>query len=415
MTSPDPPAAPGPEPDPVAAPLPEAAPRSPLLQWLTAHPVPSIAAGVALAIGVGVGGAALLTGGDDPAPGSALPSSSSTASPSASPSPSAPAPSSAPSPSAAPSPAVVPALDASCRQEAVTVAVCRFVSAALTGDLTGLTEGERALAQQDTDLPDAAFSVASCDLEGDVTVLCEVRFDDPERVAAGFRLQPSNGELDAATGQVVVDAGETLAYEVVELVGLRRGDGTGGGTDGGAAAPDDGGSGGGDGGAGDGTGGGAGDGAAPPTASPTPAPAAALVLGGDDLGVTRVGAPDDDAVAAVSRVLGPPVADPAPATSCVGAGEREVEWRGFRLAVTDGRVSGWLSSDRRLRTPSGLRLGSTVADLRRVLGDAVQVHEANPDSGPGFTVDGVALGGGLTGTGTDGAVTAFWSGACAPP
>jgi hypothetical protein len=165
---------------------------------------------------------------------------------------------------------------------------------------------------------------------------------------------------------------------------------------------------------------------APSSASPSPLPAAAtpsvtpaapavLRLGGDDLGVTRVGAPDADAVRAVSAVLGPPVADPAPTTACVGAGDREVEWADFGLAITDGRVSGWSSTDGRLRTPSGVTIGTTVTELREVYGDRLELHDASPDSGPGFAVRGVELGGALTGPGGDDRVAAFFNRACSPP
>ena len=154
---------------------------------------------------------------------------------------------------------------------------------------------------------------------------------------------------------------------------------------------------------------------AAPTPSATPAAPAVLQLSGDDLGVTRVGAPYADAVRAVTAVLGPPVADPAPATACVGAGDQEVEWEGFRLAITDGRVSGWSSSDGSLSTPSGIAVGTTVTEMQEVYGDRLELYDANPDSGPGFTVAGVELGGGLTGPGADDRVTSFYNRACSPP
>jgi hypothetical protein len=159
---------------------------------------------------------------------------------------------------------------------------------------------------------------------------------------------------------------------------------------------------------------------APPTAAPTPSaspvPAAAgLQLNGDDLGVTRVGAPSADAVRALTAVLGPPVADPAPETACVGAGDKEVEWAEFRLAVSDGVVSGWLSRDPELTTPSGIGIGTTVTEMQEVYGDRLELFDANPDSGPSFTVGGVELSGGLTGQGGDDRVTAFWNRACSPP
>ena len=155
----------------------------------------------------------------------------------------------------------------------------------------------------------------------------------------------------------------------------------------------------------------------PPSATPSASAAAPaeLVLNGDDLGVTRVGAPYADAVRAVTAVLGPPLADPSPTSSCVGAGDREVEWAEFRLAVTDDRVSGWSSTDGALETPSGVGIGTTVTELQEVYADRLQLYDANPDSGPGFTVTGVELGGALTGPGADDRVTAFFNRACSPP
>jgi hypothetical protein len=157
----------------------------------------------------------------------------------------------------------------------------------------------------------------------------------------------------------------------------------------------------------------------PSSAAPTPSasasPPAVLQLRGDDLGVTGVGAPYADAVRAVTAVLGPPVADPAPTTACVGAGEREVEWAEFRLAITDGRVSGWSSTDGRLSTPSGVGIGTTLTQMLELYGDRLELYEASPDSGPGFAVAGVELGGSLTGATGDDRVTAFFNRACSPP
>ena len=155
---------------------------------------------------------------------------------------------------------------------------------------------------------------------------------------------------------------------------------------------------------------------APPVVpSPTEAPPAQLVLGGDDLGVTRVGAPYADAVRAVTAVLGPPLADPSPTTGCVGAQDLEVEWAGFRLAVSDGAVSGWSSRDPALETPSGIGIGTTVETMQRVYGERLRLHGPNPDDGPGFVVDGVELGGNLTGTTSADRVTRFYNRACSPP
>ena len=372
-------------PDPVPEPEPEPD-RRPFLQRLGDRPVPTAIAGVLLAAALGVAAATALQDDDDLA---AAPLVVPTASPSPSPTPSpspplsaTPSPTLSPSPAAPPSPVAWP--DPSCGLDVATEAVCRFVLALQTGELEGLTDGERELASVETDLPDADFAVSSCELEGDVTVLCEVRFDDPEQIAAGFRLVPANGELDAESGQVIVAPGEQLRYEVVEAVGMRRDSPA-------PAAPPD---------------------PASPTAAPSPAAAGALVLSGDDLGVTRVGAPYQDAVRAVARVLGPPRAIPASSTACIGAEQLEVEWPGFRLAVSDDRVSGWTADDPRLRTPSGVAVGTTVAELRRTYGDRLRLFEPTPDAGPGFAVEGVELGGEL---GPSGRVTRLWNRACSPP
>jgi hypothetical protein len=109
------------------------------------------------------------------------------------------------------------------------------------------------------------------------------------------------------------------------------------------------------------------------------------------------------------------VADPATTSACVGAGDREVEWADFRLAVSDGLVSGWQSSDARLSTPSGVGIGTTVTEMQEVYGDRLELYDATPDSGPGFTVQGVQLGGALTGPGGDDRVTGFFNRACSPP
>ena len=154
---------------------------------------------------------------------------------------------------------------------------------------------------------------------------------------------------------------------------------------------------------------------AAPAPSVSPAAPAVLRLDGDDLGVTRVRAPYADAVRALTAVLGPPVADPATTSACVGAGDREVEWADFRLAVSDGLVSGWQSSDVRLSTPSGVGIGTTVTEMQEVYGDRLELYDATPDSGPGFTVQGVQLGGALTGPGGDDRVTVFFNRACSPP
>ncbi len=147
---------------------------------------------------------------------------------------------------------------------------------------------------------------------------------------------------------------------------------------------------------------------APPVAKPV------VELRGDDLAVTRVGAPFREAVGAVSGVLGRPSADPTPDTSCAHAFE-EVEWTGFRLAATDGVVSGWVSTRKDLKTPSGVTVGTTVAGLRRIYGDSHRLEAPNPDSGWTFELRDVNLAGGLSGSADTDRVTYLFNGSCGPP
>lgn len=157
---------------------------------------------------------------------------------------------------------------------------------------------------------------------------------------------------------------------------------------------------------------------ASPSPSPSPTavqpPAAApggLRLGGADLGVTRVGAPFREAVAAVAAALGRPTGDPAPDTSCIGA-EDETAWTSFRLAGSGGRVSGWVSSSRTLATPAGVTVGTPLSTLRQVYGARLQVRPPAPDSGFLFIVEGAGLGGTLTGGGGSDTVTSLFNGTC---
>jgi len=154
----------------------------------------------------------------------------------------------------------------------------------------------------------------------------------------------------------------------------------------------------------------------PPGAGPPPAgaPASPLELRGDDLGVTRVGAPFREAVTAVTGVLGEAEGDPASDVSCVSA-DAEVTWGTFRLASSGGQVAGWVSTSTTLQTPSGVRVGTTLADLQRVYGERLRTYPASPDAGVTFDVQGVALGGSLSGDGPAAVVAGLFNGACSPP
>lgn len=156
----------------------------------------------------------------------------------------------------------------------------------------------------------------------------------------------------------------------------------------------------------------------PPTTSATSAtsqPATPKVeLRGDDIAITKVGAPFREAVEAFSRALGRPSADPTPDTACVHADE-EVEWSGFRIARSDGTVSGWVSTRKDIKTPSAVTVGTTVAMLRRVYGNRLLLEPPNPDVGMTFEVRGVNLAGVLSGPASTDTVSHLFNGSCGPP
>ncbi len=145
------------------------------------------------------------------------------------------------------------------------------------------------------------------------------------------------------------------------------------------------------------------------TYSPAPG-GGGLRLAGNDLGVTRSGAPLRDGINAVSGVLGQPAADPAPDTACIGA-EVETSWEGFRLAGSGGKVSGWLSTSSALSTPAGVIVGSTMAAVMQAYGAALRVS-SSPEAGgsPVFVVTGTGLSGTLSGP--NGSVTSISNGTC---
>jgi len=152
----------------------------------------------------------------------------------------------------------------------------------------------------------------------------------------------------------------------------------------------------------------------PLSPSATAGPSSTLVLGGDELGVTRVGASFREAVAAVTTVLGPPAGDPAVDASCVGAVD-ETTWGSFRLGGNDGKLTGWVSKSTTVATPSGVKVGTTQADLRRAYGARLLLAAPTPDAGPLFEVEGAGLSGGLTGPAASATVSFLFNGTCTPP
>jgi hypothetical protein len=138
------------------------------------------------------------------------------------------------------------------------------------------------------------------------------------------------------------------------------------------------------------------------------------VLGGEELGVTRLGEPFRAAVAAVSTVLGDPDEDPAETVSCIEA-ETEVRWGDFVLAAQDGRLAGWSSGSPTLQTPSGVTVGTPLTELDRVYGSSLDRFPANPDNPPTFAVAGVDVLGSLSSAEDDASVTRLFTSFCAGP
>lgn len=155
-----------------------------------------------------------------------------------------------------------------------------------------------------------------------------------------------------------------------------------------------------------------------PSATPTSPPArrskGRVVLGGEDLGVTRLGEPFRKAVAAVTAALGKPDADPAKTVSCIAA-ETEVRWGELVLAAQDDRLAGWASRSTTLQTPSGVTIGTPLTDLERIYGSSLERFPANPDNPPTFSVEGVDVIGSLSSASDDAHVTRLFTSFCSGP
>jgi hypothetical protein len=153
-----------------------------------------------------------------------------------------------------------------------------------------------------------------------------------------------------------------------------------------------------------------------PSSSPSTSPSATprtIQLLGSSLGVTRIGAAKQEAIKAVAEVLGTPR---RPTSSfCIHA-LTEAHWPDLVLAFDDQeRLSGWAAPTARLATPSGVRVGSTVATLKRVYGDRLTFYPKNPDNPPSYEVRGVDMRGYLSGTADSDRVIGLINGSCAGP
>lgn len=155
----------------------------------------------------------------------------------------------------------------------------------------------------------------------------------------------------------------------------------------------------------------------PPSAESSPPGAGAkggVVLGGQDLGVTRLGMPMDEAVRAVSAVLGEPDEDPAEAVRCI-ASSREVRWDKVVLAADGDLLAGWSSRSTTVQTPSGVAVGTPVSTLEQLYGETLERIPANPDNPLTFRVKGVDVRGSLSTAGRDAVVTSLFSSFCSGP
>jgi hypothetical protein len=139
--------------------------------------------------------------------------------------------------------------------------------------------------------------------------------------------------------------------------------------------------------------------ASDPTTTTAVEPVSDIVLRGDGLGVTTLGAAPDDAVAAVTAALGEPTTDTGwqPSFSsygtCPGEQIRGVEWDHLVLLFTDGETSygrgqhlfSWriTGSPPALGTATGFGYRATAADAEELYPDAVEVVPAD-DPFPAF-------------------------------
>jgi hypothetical protein len=99
------------------------------------------------------------------------------------------------------------------------------------------------------------------------------------------------------------------------------------------------------------------------------------VLEGDGFQGRKFGDPAEEVIAALTRLFGPPTEDrsdvaagQSPFGVCPGTTARTVRWGPVSVLLTDesgaSRFSGWAVDGGEARTPAGIRVGSTVSDVR---------------------------------------------------
>lgn len=130
-------------------------------------------------------------------------------------------------------------------------------------------------------------------------------------------------------------------------------------------------------------------------------------LRGSDLGVVKIGAPFEDAVTKISKVLGEPTSDPASGRLCPRS-SREVAWRGLRVGEQDGLLFGWVSTSGDLTSNRGIGIGSPERDLQKAYGDKVTLLPATTGLSS-FSIETLGLAGNIDASGL---VSALFGGGC---
>ena len=142
------------------------------------------------------------------------------------------------------------------------------------------------------------------------------------------------------------------------------------------------------------------------TTTTVAAPGRVLVIGDDGLGEAKFGADPDQVVAYITSILGAPTTDsgwtdPSAFGVCPGTETRQVVWGDLQVLFGDastgatgrrhffsytyGQAFGTTINPFGLATDAGIRIGSTVAELKGTY-PTVQLFDADVFVGPNFVV-----------------------------